>query len=101
MKKILLLCSAGMSTSMVVKKMRESAEKGNLSVHIDAQGVETFPDYLSEYDLFLLGPQIRFKKDELQKLATPVGKTVEVINMIDYGMVKGDKILSDALALLN
>ena len=101
MKKILLLCSAGMSTSMVVKKMRESADKGNLAVHIEAQGVDTFPDHLNEYDLFLLGPQIRFKKDELQKLATPAGKTVEVINMIDYGMVKGDKILSDALALLN
>ena len=30
MKKILLLCSVGMSTSMLVKKMKESAEKDNL-----------------------------------------------------------------------
>lgn len=101
MKKILLLCSAGMSTSMVVKKMRESAVKLNIEVHIEAQPVETFPDYLKEYDLFLLGPQIRFKKDELQKMATPLGKTVEVINMLDYGMLKGEKILADALAFLD
>jgi PTS system cellobiose-specific IIB component len=86
---------------MVVKKMRASAEEKKLDVHIEAQGVETFPDYLEEYDLFLLGPQIRFKKDELQKLVTPLGKKVEVINMVDYGMVKGDKILADALALLD
>jgi len=100
MKKILLLCSAGMSTSMVVKKMRISAEEKKLDVQIEAQGVESFQDHLEEYDLFLLGPQIRFKKDELQKLATPFGKKVEAMDMADYGMMKGDKILTTALALL-
>ncbi|KAB2825215.1 PTS sugar transporter subunit IIB [Aliivibrio finisterrensis] len=100
MKKILLLCAAGMSTSMVVKKMRESAAQQELDIHIEAHGVETIQDYLAEYDLFLLGPQIRFKKDELQKLADEVNKKVEVIDMMDYGMMKGDKILKDALVLL-
>ncbi|WP_019616872.1 PTS sugar transporter subunit IIB [Psychromonas ossibalaenae] len=100
MKKILLLCAAGMSTSMVVKKMRESAQQKGLDVHIEAHGVETIQEYLSEYDLFLLGPQIRFKKAELQKLADPQGKRVEVIDMMDYGMMKGEKILQDALKML-
>lgn len=100
MKKILLLCSAGMSTSMVVKKMRAAATAKQIDVHIEAQGVETIQDYLAEYDLFLLGPQIRFKKDELQKLADPINKRVEVINMADYGMMKGEKILDDALKML-
>jgi len=100
MKKILLLCSAGMSTSMVVKKMRESAAKKGVEVHIEAQPVEAFHDNLEEYDLFLLGPQIRFKKDELQKMADSVSKKVEVINMADYGMMKGEKILEEALKLL-
>ncbi|MGF1703113.1 PTS sugar transporter subunit IIB [Photobacterium makurazakiensis] len=101
MKKILLLCAAGMSTSMVVKKMKESAATKGLDVHIEAHGVETISDFLTEYDIFLLGPQIRFKQDELQKLADPIGKKVEVIDMLDYGMLKGEKILDDALALLN
>ncbi len=101
MKKILLLCAAGMSTSMVVKKMRESAQAKDLDIHIEAHAVETISQYLSEYDLFLLGPQIRFKRDELQKIAEPVGKKVEVIDMLDYGMMKGDKILEDALALMD
>ncbi|MGF1806503.1 hypothetical protein L4C31_14755 [Aliivibrio sifiae] len=43
---------------------------------------------------------MRFKKDELQKLADDVNKKVEVIDMMDYGMMKGEKILDDALALL-
>ena len=100
MTKILLLCAAGMSTSMVVKKMQASAKEKGIDVHIEAHGVETIQDYLVEYDLFLLGPQIRFKKDELQKLADPLNKRVEVINMMDYGMMKGEIILDDALKML-
>ena len=100
MKKILLLCAAGMSTSMVVKKMKASAEEKGLEVHVEAHGVETISDYLNEFDLFLLGPQIRFKQAELQTMADSVGKRVEVIDMMDYGMMRGDKILDAALAQL-
>ena len=100
MKKILLLCAAGMSTSMVVKKMRESAAQKGIEVQIDAHSVETITDFLNEYDLFLLGPQIRFKQPELQKMAASVGKHVDVIDMMDYGMMRGDKILDAALAQL-
>lgn len=56
MKKILLLCSAGMSTSMVVKKMKEAAVEKNIEIEIQAVGLELFSDYLNSYDLFLLGP---------------------------------------------
>ena len=100
MKKILLLCSAGMSTSIVVKKMKEAAEKKGVETQIEAVGLEQFHDKLSEYDVFLLGPQVRFKKDELNKLAQEVGKTVEVINSMDYGMMKGEKILDFAINLI-
>lgn len=80
--------------------MRASATAKNIEVHIEAHGVEAIQEYLEEYDLFLLGPQIRFKKDELQKLADPLNKRVEVIDMMDYGMLKGEKILDDALRML-
>ena len=100
MKKILLLCSAGMSTSIVVKKMKEAAEKRGLDSQIEAVGLEQFNDKLGEYDVFLLGPQVRFKKDELNKVAQEVGKKVDVINAMDYGMMKGDKILDFALNLI-
>ena len=100
MKKILLLCAAGMSTSMVVKKMREAAEQKGSDVHVEAHPVEKMHDLLNEYDLFLLGPQVRFQQEPLQKVADTVNKKVEVIDMMDYGMMKGDKILDDALALL-
>lgn len=100
MKKILLLCSAGMSTSIVVKKMKEAAETKNIEAQIEAVGLEEFHTKLSDYDVFLLGPQVRFKRDELNKVAQEVGKKVEVINSMDYGLMKGDKILDFALSLI-
>jgi len=50
MTKILLCCAAGMSTSMVVKKMRESASNKGIEVQIDAVGLEEFDSHLAEYD---------------------------------------------------
>ena len=46
MTKILLLCSAGMSTSMVVKKMKESAAKRNIEVEIEAVSTARFNELL-------------------------------------------------------
>ena len=100
MKKILLLCSAGMSTSMIVKKMQDAAITKNIEVQIEAVGLERFHSKLNEYDVFLLGPQVRFKKNELSKIASEVGKKVDVINSMDYGMMKGKEILEFALSLI-
>ena len=55
MKKILLLCAAGMSTSLMVKKMTEAAEKKGIEVEIKAIGLEKFQENLDTYDVFLLG----------------------------------------------
>ena len=39
MKKILLVCNAGMSTSMLVAKMKKAAEAGNMDVSIEAKSL--------------------------------------------------------------
>ena len=101
MTKILLCCAAGMSTSMVVKKMRESATNKGIEVQIDAIGLEEFDSHLAEYDCFLLGPQIKYKLNDFKIKADQVGKPIAVINQMDYGMMKGEKILADALAMIN
>ena len=76
MKKILLLCAAGMSTSILVNKMKEAANKNGIEVQIEAVSLENFENKINEYDIFLLGPQVRFKKNELQEKSKCIGKTV-------------------------
>lgn len=100
-KKILLLCAAGMSTSLLVTKMLKAAEEKNISVKIEACPVEKFTEKMNEFDIFLLGPQVRFKQADLSKLAADVGKKVEVINMVDYGTMNGAKVLEAALKALD
>ena len=100
MKKILLLCDAGMSTSMMVQKMQEAAQKKGIEAEIKAVGIDKFQDNLDKYDVFLLGPQVKYKKPDLEKIASEVGKKVDVINTMDYGMMKGDKVLDFALELI-
>ena len=98
MKKILLLCDAGMSTSLMVKKMKEAAVKKGVEVEINALSIAKFQENLGNYDV---GPQVKYKKAELAAVAETVGKKVEIINTMDYGMMKGDKVLDLALSLID
>lgn len=60
MKKILLVCSAGMSTSILVKKMEEAAEIMNIDVHVEAKAMAEAQSVLENYDVILLGPQVKY-----------------------------------------
>jgi PTS system cellobiose-specific IIB component len=66
---------------------------------IKSKPVERFKDDFKKYDVVLLGPQIRFKKEELQKEAKPYNIPVECISPVDYGLAKGKEILEFAKKL--
>lgn len=100
MKKILLICDLGMSTSLVVKRMKEAADAKGLDVHIEAKGMQGFRSLVQEVDCVLLGPQIAYKLEECKNIGAEYGKPVECIDMMSYGMTDGEKILAQALALL-
>lgn len=100
MKKILLCCSAGMSTSMLVKKMQQAAEQQGINCQISATGVNAFDEVIKDYDVCLLGPQVRFQMEELQIRARKHGKQVAAISPQAYGMMKGDDVLQQALTLI-
>lgn len=101
MKKIFLCCNAGMSTSMLVKKMKQAATEQNIDIEIRAFPLEKFNESIEQYDLCLLGPQVRYKLDDFKKIAAAKNKKVEAINTMDYGMMKGDNVLKFALDLLS
>ena len=98
MKKIMLCCSAGMSTSLLMKKMIAEAEQRGLPVEIN--GVAEFAEQVGHYQVVLLGPQVKYMQQDLQKQADKYGIRVEPINMMDYGMQKGAAVLDFALSLI-
>lgn len=97
--KILLVCAVGMSTSLVVNKMKKALGPDEQDWIIEAKPAERFKDEFKKFDVVLLGPQIRFKKDEFQKMASEHNIPVGIINSVDYGLANGQKILNFAKEL--
>lgn len=100
MIKIALFCNAGMSTSMLVSKMRKAAEESGQDIAIDAYPEAQLTKQLDGLDVVLLGPQIKFALGKIKAICEPKGIPVDVINTADYGMMNGKKVLNQALKLI-
>lgn len=98
--KVLLVCFAGMSTSIMMKRMKEAATKKEIDLDISAVPLSEFQDNLDGVEAVLLGPQVRYAVKDIQK-ETEGKIPVMVISSIDYGMMKGDKVLDETLKILN
>ena len=98
MKKILLVCNAGMSTSMLVAKMKKAAEGKGIDVSIEAKSLSEAKKEIAEREILLLGPQIRYELANVKKIAGTV--PVEAIDMKDYGMMNGEKVLTHAMEVM-
>ena len=101
MKQILLVCSAGMSTSLLVTKMEKAAAAMGDEVEIFALPISEGEKRVGDVDCILLGPQVRFNLGKIKEEAAKVnpGLPVDVIDMKDYGMMNGAKVLDFALEL--
>ena len=99
MKNILLVCSAGMSTSLLVSKMKEAANSKGIEVTINAMSISECSSVIDKVDIVLLGPQVRFQKSQVDRLVN--GRIpVEVIDMRLYGTMNGQAVLEKALELI-
>ena len=97
--KILLVCSEGMSTSMLVQKMRQAAAERSIEVEIDAVSEVSLKKHIAGTQVLLLGPQVRYLLKQLAAEYEPAGVHVAVIDMVDYGRMNGAAVLEKALAL--
>lgn len=97
--KITLLCALGMSTSLLVERMKKAADSRGIDVQIEAHSVDDMDKQLKSADVILLGPQIRYKKNALFKKAEARGVPIAIIDMRAYGATDGEKVLEQALKL--
>lgn len=99
---IMLVCSAGMSTSMLVRAMKNVISDRNLKVNVFAKPSTDAMEYLDEYpvDVVLLGPHVRFFEDNYKEELAQKKIPVTVIPPRDYGTMNGEKVLELAMNLL-
>ncbi len=100
MKRILLACSSGMSTSLLVSKMKDAAENKGIEAEIWAVAQDKALSDMEKADVLLIGPQMRFLKKKFEAEAEKVGIPVDVIDPVAYGRVDGEAVLNKALELL-
>lgn len=92
-KTIMLVCNAGMSTSMLVNKMNQVVEKENKEYTIFAVSTSRVQEEVGskKIDMILLGPQIRYMEDSIKSQVGDV--PVHVIDMLDYGTMNAGHVL--------
>jgi len=96
--KVLLVCNAGMSTSMLVQKMEQAAEAEGVELEIAAKAVSVAEKEVDDWDVVMLGPQVRHQIKKLQDATdhTPIA----VIDMRDYGTMNGANVLKAAMKIV-
>lgn len=94
MKNIVLICAAGMSTSMLVTKMEKAAEDDGYECHIQAYAVNEANSVIPDADIVLLGPQVRFNLKNFRSQYPD--KKIELIDMMLYGTMNGRAVLDFA-----
>lgn len=97
--KIIVVCAAGMSTTMLVAKMKEAARNSDIKIEVTAIPETDVNNNITTADVVLLGPQVRYKLDEIKEICSPLNIPVEVIDTVKYGMMDGNAIVSQAIEL--
>jgi len=93
--KVLLVCSGGMSSSIVVKAVKKEAEKQDFSLQIKSVGTGEFEDELREgnYNLVIVAPQVKHRMKTFEEQAKPFNVPVEVIVPMGYTPLGASKVL--------
>ncbi len=91
--KILLACSAGMSTSLLEKSMNTYLEENNIKGEVKAMSSGDAKQVMDKWDIVMLGPQVRFM---LPGFKEATDKPVIVIDQSAYAMAKAEIVVKQA-----
>ena len=95
--KVLVVCNAGMSSSILVKKMEDYAASQGEELVIKAVSSAAAEDEAGEWDVCLVGPQLMHAVDEI---AEAVEVPTAAVDMRVYAMADGEAALKQAKGLL-
>ncbi len=99
MLRVMLVCSAGMSTSLLVTKMKDAAIKSGIDIEIFAVPEVEVKESIDKADVVLLAPQVRFLFNKMKQELEPKGIPLAVIDGMNYGLMKGEAVVKQALEL--
>ncbi len=93
--KVLMVCSGGMSSSIVVKAIKQEADKQGFPLEIKAVGTGEFEDELKNggYNLAIVAPQVKHRMAIFSEQAKKANVPVELIVPMGYTPIGAPKVL--------
>ncbi|WP_165423806.1 PTS sugar transporter subunit IIB [Ktedonosporobacter rubrisoli] len=100
MMRVLIVCSWGMSTSLLVESMLSAAAAQHIELHVEALSAGEYTAQVDMCDVVLIAPQIRHLRKSIEKIAHSVNKPVAMIEPFHYATMDGEAVLKQVLRLL-
>lgn len=100
MVRVLIVCSWGMSTSLLVDSLLAAAEAVGYSLSVEALSAGEYAARVDECDVVLIAPQIRHLRKSIEKLAFSAGKPVAMIEPFHYATMNGQAVLEQVQLLI-
>jgi cellobiose PTS system EIIB component len=98
--KVVMVCAAGMSSSLLCTRISEAAVKQGLNMKVISLPSMTYKEIgYDDVDAILIAPQVRGQKVEVEKYIAGLGLDIPIVQVgfQEYGLVKGDVVLANLL----
>lgn len=100
MSKVLFVCCAGMSTSLLVERVNKTAKEKGIEIDVSAVAEADARQDLQGTDVILLGPQVRYLENSFKEATNGTNIKVGVVDMLAYGRLDGEKVLAQIQDML-
>ena len=100
MRKVMLLCNAGMSSSLMAKKATEYMKEIQKDIYVEATTTASASDVFEnpDYEMILISPQVRMLYDEYSQKANEYGKKIAQLSFDAYSPTSiGVKKMADII----
>lgn len=101
MKKILLVCSGGMSSAIVVKAIEKEAAKEGMEVRVKAVGTGEYVEEVKNgWNIVLVAPQVRHRFPVFEETAKELNIPIELISPRGYSPMGGPILMKQIKNML-
>ncbi len=102
-KTILLICTAGITTGLLVRNMQQVADEKGINVHVYSAPAIIAEQIIQnqKVDALLIGPQSEYEINRLKDFLNYKAVPYQLISRENYEVLDGEKVLEDSLALFN
>lgn len=101
MVRVIIVCSWGMSTSLLVDSLLAAAVEAHIELQVEALSAGEYAARVEECEVVLIAPQIRHLRKSIEKLAHSVGKPVAMIEPFHYATMNGQAVLEQVILLVS